>query len=297
MERSEEGGVEGSLRSLESALGENILGAKAPKATKTGRSRGKATARSTGPKVSKDKAMAALAAMLAQGQQRQLPAGSGKKPYRAGPTAAFRAEQAAEAERIQQRSGAFQKMTKKEQAEALRLINQEQAVRDRTTRVAGASRGTTAAGNSPIPVRGREPKLLTGRVASSAADVADAAVDAPGKKGGGWGLLNGAGVVGGALAIASAINPNIFRDVDNFFSGGNQRAARRRLEGPTGVAMQLRQQRLQRAMMENEAMLATMDPHLYAELNAGEKLAPGARVFGGSPNRDVVEQAILEMMR
>lgn len=48
-------------------------------------------------------------------------------------------------------------------------------------------------------------------------------------------------------------------------------------------------ERLRRTMAMNTARLASLDPHLYNEVLAGRRLAPGTVVFGGTPRKDLMD--------
>lgn len=50
-----------------------------------------------------------------------------------------------------------------------------------------------------------------------------------------------------------------------------------------------RAERLRRTMAINTARLAALNPHLYNEVLAGRKLAPGSVVFGGEPRTDLMD--------
>lgn len=58
-----------------------------------------------------------------------------------------------------------------------------------------------------------------------------------------------------------------------------------------------RQRRLKNAMRENEARLAALTPDLYAMLVAGERLPIGGRMFGGVPQRELVNATTLKMAK
>lgn len=52
---------------------------------------------------------------------------------------------------------------------------------------------------------------------------------------------------------------------------------------------------LMRARAENEARLAAMDPHLYSELIAGQRLPPGGVVMGGVEDRRLLDEVTMSM--
>lgn len=52
----------------------------------------------------------------------------------------------------------------------------------------------------------------------------------------------------------------------------------------------LKARRLQQVMDENTARLAALAPHTYYEVLAGRRLPMGARVYGGAPRTDLMEQ-------
>lgn len=56
------------------------------------------------------------------------------------------------------------------------------------------------------------------------------------------------------------------------------------------LLQQMQEQRLQAAMQLNEMRLQQLDPHLYAELQAGRRLARGAVPIGGNARRDLIEE-------
>jgi hypothetical protein len=56
-----------------------------------------------------------------------------------------------------------------------------------------------------------------------------------------------------------------------------------------------RQEQLRRRMLASAARLAAVDPHLYNQILAGRRLPEGARVFGGQPRVDLMEQLAYEM--
>jgi hypothetical protein len=56
------------------------------------------------------------------------------------------------------------------------------------------------------------------------------------------------------------------------------------------LLQQMQDQRLQMAMQMNEMRLQQLDPHLYAELQAGRRLARGAVPIGGNARRDLIEE-------
>ncbi len=56
-----------------------------------------------------------------------------------------------------------------------------------------------------------------------------------------------------------------------------------------------RMERLRRTMAINTARLAALNPHLYNEILAGRKLAPGSVVFGGEPRTDLMEMLTSRM--
>lgn len=57
-----------------------------------------------------------------------------------------------------------------------------------------------------------------------------------------------------------------------------------------GAGVEMRRRRLEQQMAENMARLAQVDPQAYTELAAGRELPQGARVFGGRPRMDILEQ-------
>jgi hypothetical protein len=71
----------------------------------------------------------------------------------------------------------------------------------------------------------------------------------------------------------------------------------RRTAGASLMADIQRAKNLEKARQVNEMTLATQFPQQYAELQAGQKLAPGDVVIGGQPNRRMIESAVDAMMR
>lgn len=61
------------------------------------------------------------------------------------------------------------------------------------------------------------------------------------------------------------------------------------------VAEAYRMERLRRTMAINTARLAALNPHLYNEVLAGRKLAPGSVVFGGEPRTDLMQMLTSRM--
>lgn len=62
-----------------------------------------------------------------------------------------------------------------------------------------------------------------------------------------------------------------------------------------GLVQRMRQEQLRRRMLASAARLAAVDPHLYNQILAGRRLPEGARVFGGQPRVDLMEQLAYEM--
>lgn len=109
--------------------------------------------------------------------------------------------------------------------------------------------------------------------------------------------LSAGAVLGGASAVALApFVANVLKEEVESKVGRQERAiTEAALRSATGYAEQLRQRRMQSLMAVNEAKLLTNDPHLYAELAAGRKLAPGDVFIGGQPDRSLIESVVRTM--
>ena len=56
-----------------------------------------------------------------------------------------------------------------------------------------------------------------------------------------------------------------------------------------------KRQELEAAVVKNAAALAAVHPQLYTEVMAGRRLPRGARVFGGAPRTDLLQELALNM--
>ena len=119
---------------------------------------------------------------------------------------------------------------------------------------------------------------------------------------GGKGLLKralgfaGSRLVGGlaAGAFAGSVGGSVLRAAD---LGGQRSAANEDLlaQAPLAFSEQLRQQRLQAALVANEGRLLATSPQLYNELTSGQRLPEGAIPFGGPVRRDMLDQVLQRM--
>lgn len=108
----------------------------------------------------------------------------------------------------------------------------------------------------------------------------------------------GADSAAGAVVAAPFVG-QLARPVIDEVTGASSRerieeALRRAYPAPGGMADRMGQ--LRRLMQENEQRLAMMNPHLYAELRAGEKLVPGEEVYGAS-DRTRIENVLMGMIQ
>lgn len=97
---------------------------------------------------------------------------------------------------------------------------------------------------------------------------------------------------GGALFAGQEIGAPIVQGVQDRFSHERLDAAIRhestnKLEL---LAEQAKMERLQASIAENMARLAHADPDLYNQVMAGRRLPRGARVFGGRPRTDLLQE-------
>ena len=100
-----------------------------------------------------------------------------------------------------------------------------------------------------------------------------------------------AGTVGGGMLLLDALKPIGRRAVDPL----GEEIRRTFQERAWQLSERMKGQRMVRAMRENEARLAALDPDLYAMLSAGQRLPIGGRVFGGTPNRDAINAVTAKM--
>lgn len=98
--------------------------------------------------------------------------------------------------------------------------------------------------------------------------------------------------LGGATFLGKEVGAPLVSGLNN---GGLRRAVTedfesRSIERNLGA----RVNRLRATMAENEARLATVDPHAYAELRTKQRLPIGARVYGDMGDRGLLERALFE---
>ncbi len=92
-------------------------------------------------------------------------------------------------------------------------------------------------------------------------------------------------VVGGA--VAGAVGGPIIANLANDPLKDEIRSIQE--ERSVVTSEMYRAERLRRTMAINTARLAALNPHLYNEVLAGRKLAPGSVVFGGEPRTDLMD--------
>jgi hypothetical protein len=111
----------------------------------------------------------------------------------------------------------------------------------------------------------------------------------------------GGGIAGAALFAGATFAPELARGVGGILGIGNKekiKASRDAMQAaPAQAFRQLRALRLQEAMKQNEAILASREPTLYKELLARRKLPEGAVMLGGPAQRDVLDSVLRDMLR
>lgn len=106
-----------------------------------------------------------------------------------------------------------------------------------------------------------------------------------------------------ALSVGAGLGmtfgPQLIQMGGDAIEGVDEMLTHRRFERTRGMIeqsrrdmflQQMQDQRLQAAMQMNEMRLQQLDPHLYAELQAGRRLARGAVPIGGNARRDLIEE-------
>lgn len=106
-----------------------------------------------------------------------------------------------------------------------------------------------------------------------------------------------AGIAGGALAapfLAEEVGAPIVSGLT-----GSAAASRNRQTVREGFARPSESlaQKMARLMEQNRNLMATMEPHLYAELIADRTLARGTRVYGAAKNPEAIQEVLLSMSR
>lgn len=100
------------------------------------------------------------------------------------------------------------------------------------------------------------------------------------------------GFVGGVAedtGIADLLGSTVSeRFLPDYEQVAGRRAAAAGIQAQSQLSSQSR--RTERIMAENLARLAQVDPQAYREFAAGRQLPQGARVFGGQPRTDILEE-------
>jgi hypothetical protein len=105
------------------------------------------------------------------------------------------------------------------------------------------------------------------------------------------------GPMGAAVAAPFVAESLVGPAADSVFSFSQRRDQGSRMREAFGPRRNSIANRYAKLMEQNRMLLATTEPHLYAELVADRPLAKGTQVYGAPVNQDKIQQVLLEMSR